>query len=300
MARNKISIENTLHNLKNLDEMLEELNYLRGEIASRLTEYKTNPHNIENRIALQSHTSYYERFIQPAFGMSNAPIKEYSESLGQLKFFIDKNWQAYEFHQFFQAVDIINKLYVFKFKLQKETKDLNIYQPMVRLKQSYDSGLYYYLNSREEIYVTSISFSSPGDINFEGLGEVVKEVRELLHYVVTFQWVKGIVDTFDQLKYDKPIERSEKRLRLRQAVNKEEQYLQTQNIDRLDTAIMVSKKMIELSKVVEELDKRGLADGEQLEETLIRSIDVINKLSLEKEKLAISFDLEEDDTNFTI
>lgn len=277
-----------------MDEYISELESLQNQIGFLLSEMKNGamqyehfPEDEINIVKLQSNIAYYERFIRPAFIETNAPVRQFDEPTRRLTLAIDRKWKSYEFKQLFDGVDNLHKLYVLRSKLRKESPDLRISREMTRSRIYRYGLLYYYLTPHEEIQVTSVQFASPGQINFEGLGDAVRELRELLHYVVTFQFVKGFVDVYDHFKYERPVQNAERRMKLKDVLEKEQSYSRNRAMKELEEYRTFLKTMNEIADLAIDLDKKGLANGAIVEDVAVKSISYLNRLGFEQEKVKL-------------
>lgn len=152
--------------------------------------------------------------------------------------------------------------------------------------------LYYYLSPREELQVNQIKFSSPGLVNFEGVGEVVKEVRELVDYIIAFKWFKGIIDTYDYFAYGRKVAREKSRLehaetrsKLKQVVRQMQDREVQDTIDSLEQYHQALGKLNQIADLMIELDKKGLARLPVVEQTFMRSVSMLHRLGYEQQKV---------------
>jgi hypothetical protein len=211
MKKNHSLISQAQHYLELFEQFMDSLHYAYVEFRERLERYQ-DEQNPQTTIDLQSSVAHFERFVFPLISNQQLEEKPRIEDSGILTLGVDGYWRAYEFRQFFDGVDYLHKLYAIKGKLEREAPDLRLRRGMTRSVVYRRARLYYYLSPREELQVRQIKFSSPGLVNFEGVGEVVKEVRELIDYIITFKWFKGIIDTYDYLTYGRKVEREKSRL----------------------------------------------------------------------------------------
>ncbi|MEW6621237.1 MAG: hypothetical protein AB1422_18225 [bacterium] len=145
--------------------------------------------------------------------------------------------------------------------------------------------LYYYLAPYEELRVKSVQFASPGSISLEGLGDAIRELKDLFHYIVTFQFVKDFVDLYDHFKYDRPIERAEKRMKLKELVRREQSQERSFAMQELGEYKEFLEKMNQIADLTIELDKKGLARGVLVEEIAIKSISMLHRLGFDEQKI---------------
>lgn len=200
--------------LHQLEQLLDELVYAREEFSSRLHRYEQNktPHS---RIDLQSSIAHFEKYILPfliAQQQQDTPLP--IENAQTLTLGIDGYWGAYEFRQMFDGVDYLGKLYTIRAKLEGRSPDVRMPRGMTRSPVYRKANLSYYLSTREELRVRRIQFSSPGLVSFEGIGDVIKEIRETFDYVITGEWVKRLLRNYYDIKDSRDIRIAENSVRL--------------------------------------------------------------------------------------
>lgn len=284
MMNSKISIDEINNKLDIFDNLLHSLTYARDEFYNRSKNYNRNP-NLETEVDLLSSISYFDRFILPIISKSTVAEKHFYKKQNILIIGLDKHWRANEFYQLFDSLDFFNKLYVIKSKASKQSPDFRIEQEKTHNNVYRRANLSYYLSSHEELKVNSISFSSPGSINFDGLGEAIREIKELFHYLITFQFVRGFVDQYYYFKYDKPIERIEKKMKLRELIHREQSEERKIQLEKLEDYHKFLSKMSDIAKLTEHLESKGLAKGIKVEEAAIRSMAMLHHLGFDKTKI---------------
>lgn len=273
--------------LQELDKFQRQIDFLQSDIRKHLEIYHYHPDDEINTTKLQSYIAYYERFLRPVFIEPKSEQKYFVEPSRRLTLGIDRQWKSYEFRQLFDGIDNLHKIYVLRSKLRRKSPDLRLRHGMTRSRVYRYGLLYYYLTPHEEIQVTSIQFASPGQINLEGLGDAVRELRELLHYVITFQFVKGFVDVYDHFKYERPIQRVEKRIKLKEVLEQEQSFERNRQLREIDEYRVFLKTMNEIADLAIELDKKGLANGDIVGDIAVRSISYLNRLGFEQEKVKL-------------
>lgn len=274
--------------LRELDRLSEEIRLTREVFANRLERYRTAPEPIA-RIELLGLIAYFERYIAPLAKFRYIEDSPSNEGAERLDINIDREWRAFEFNQLFHSVDYLSKILVIQAKLRAESPDLRLRHGMTRSPVYRYARLYYYLSPNEELKVRQIEFASPGLVSFEGLGEVIKELRELLDYIISGNWAKRIADTYHQLRYERPVQQSEAKLRqavaeskLKLVVAKMKEQENTLALDRLEDYRQGLDKLNQIADLAIELEKKGLANLPVVEDTLVHSISIINRLGHEK------------------
>lgn len=286
MSLNDVRLVEAEAYLRQLEQLTEQIGYAHYEFRDRLERYRSEPNPI-NRTALQSSIAYFEKYIQPLFISQSTPQRQFNVPSATLVVGIDQEWQANEFRQLFHGVDYLNKIYVLRAKLLREAPDLRLSREMTRSRVYRDARLYYYLASSEELRVRSVQFASPGSVSFDGLGDVIRELRETLHYVVTFQFVKGFVDLYDHFRYERPIQQAERRMKLKEVIQIEQSQQRKTAIQNLEDYRAFLTKMNEVADLAVELDRKGLARGIIVEEMAIKSISMLHRLGFEEQKVKL-------------
>jgi hypothetical protein len=200
---------------------------------------------------------------------------------------INRDWRTYEFDHLFRGVDYLNKLYVIREKLRRDAPELRMNREMTRTNVYSRALLYYYLSPHEELQVHSIQFSSPGSISLEGLAKVVAELRETLHYLFTFQFVKGFLDLYDHIRYERPAQRAEQRIRLKEILRRELHHERTAALNDMEEYRQFLAKMNEIAELATILESKGLANGQIIEETVMRQMSLLHRLGFDQEKVNI-------------
>jgi len=267
------------------------MHYAYDEFQERLEHYLHEP-TPQTSVDLQSSVAHFERFVLPLILGRQAEAEVSIEGSDILAFGVDGYWRAYEFRQFFHSIDYLSKIYTIKGKLERKSPDFRLRRGMTRSVVYRQARLYYYLSPREELRVRQIQFSSPGSVNFEGIGEVIKEVRELVDYVVTFKWFKGIIDTYDQLTYGREVERAKSRLehaetqsKLKQVIRQLREQESQEVLETLEQYRQALSKLNEMADLMIELDKKGLARLPVVEQTFMRSLSMLHRLGYEERKI---------------
>jgi hypothetical protein len=284
MILGNISLEEAENYLNQLEQLAEEIEYARREFRNRLERYQreTTP---QTRVDLQSSIAHFQKHIRPVAIQQRVSERRFIGPSDTLEIGIDQEWQAYEFRQLFHGLDYLHKVYALRTKLSRESPDLRLSREMTRSQVFRYALLYYYFAPHEELQVRSIQFSSPGSISVEGLGDAIRELKELFHYIVTFQFVKGFVDLYDHFKYDRPIERTEKRMKLKELIRREQSQERRFALEELGEYKEFLEKMNGIADLAIELDKKGLARGVLVEEAAIKSIAMLHRLSFDEQKV---------------
>ena len=102
-----------------------------------------------------------------------------------IKFEIEQDWTAHELSQFIDSVDY----YYTVFALAKYG---NVERRSVIQDQSIDNdntitpdNMYLLLEENQRLSVQEVQYASPGFISFEGLADVIKEVKEFIKDILT-------------------------------------------------------------------------------------------------------------------
>ena len=286
MALGDVSLEEAEKYLKQLEELSKEIEYARSRFVEHIERYR-HYKNVDSRIDLQSSIAYFEKNIQPVIARQQVPERRFTDSFETLLLGIDDEWQAYEFRQLFQGLDYLNKLFVIRYKLTKDAPDLRLNRGITRSQVARYSPLHYYLTSYEELHVRSVQYASPGSINFEGLATAIHELKDLVSYIFTFQFVKGFVDLYDHFKYDRQIDRAEKRLRLKELIRREQSQERKFAAEDLDEYKKFLEKMNEIADLATQLENKGLAKAITIEETAMNSISLLSRLGFDEQKVKI-------------
>jgi hypothetical protein len=283
MAINNLTLREAEVYLTRFERLRDEINYAYEEFRRRFDFYRQAP-NPQNSVDLESSIAFFEKHIKPFLSEKRTFDRHYSDPREVLEIGISQDWQAYEFRQLFQGVDYLNKLFAVRYKLTREAPDLRLRREMTRSHVFRYAELYYYLAPHEELHVRSIEFASPGSINFEGISGVVKEVRELLNYVFTFQFVKGFADVVDYFRFDRPIQNAEKRMRLKEVVRQEQMQDRKFAVEDMEDYRKFLEKVNQVADLATQLDQKGLARGVIVEEAFMRSLSQLHRLGFEEQK----------------
>lgn len=283
MAINKLTLREAEEYLTRFERLRDEINYAYEEFHRRFDFYRQAP-NPQNSVDLESSIAFFEKHIKPLLSEKRTLDRHFSDLREILEIGIIKDWQAYEFRQLFQGIDYLNKLFAVRYKLTRDAPDLRLRREMTRSHVFRHAELYYYLAPHEELHVRSIEFASPGSINFEGIAGVVKEVRELLNYVFTFQFVKGFADVVDHFRFDRPIQNTEKRMRLKEVVRQEQMQDRKFAVEDMEDYRKFLEKVNQVADLATQLDQKGLARGEIVEEAFMRSLSQLHRLGFEEQK----------------
>lgn len=292
MEKNQFLVRQAWHYLELFERFIESLHYAYTEFETHLQHYE-RVQDPQTTIDLQSSVAYFERFVFPLISSQQTEKITSIENSDTLLLGVNGYWRAYEFRQFFDSVDYLHKIYAIGGKLRREAPDLRLRRGMTRSVVYRQARLYYYLSPREELQVRQIKFSSPGLVNFEGIGEVVKEVRELVDYIITFKWFKGIIDTYDYFDYGRKVEREKARLEYAQTKSKLKEVVRElrekdsrEAIEHLEQYRQALDTLNQIADLMIELDKKGLAHLPTVEQTFMRSVSMLHRLGYEDQKVS--------------
>jgi hypothetical protein len=308
MNKPRLSIQ-AKHYIDLLEEFARDLRYTLDIFKGRLQRYEEID-NYQNKIDLLSSIAYFDNYIFPIIMFRQIEGTVNDEDSDVITLGINGNWGAYEFHHLFEGLDYLSKVYTIRAKLNRDAPEFRLRRGMTRLTIYRKAKLSFYLSLREELHVQKIQFGSPGLVSFEGVGEVIKELRETLDYIVTGVWIKHFLDTFYQIK-DRGIRkiedearkadanarraeadarRVEADLRAIEARSKIKTVIRQirqegQNLNQRDLSGL--ERIDTLADLGIRLEADGLANINSYEDQLINSISVLHRLSYEKQKLKI-------------
>lgn len=286
MSLNDVRISEAERYLRQLDELAEQIRYAQYEFRERLEQYRRDPNPV-NKTNIQSSIAWVEKYIQPILVQPSIAERRLNAPTDTLLLGIDQEWDAYEFRQLFHGIDYLNKIYVLRTKLFRDSPDLRLNREMTRSQVYRQARLYYYLAPYEELRVRSVQFASPGSVNFEGLGDAIREVRETLHYVISFQFVKGFVDLYDYFRYERPVQQAERRMKLKELLQREQSQQPRIAVEQVEAYAAFLVEMNKIADLALELDRKGLARGLMVEEMAIRSISMLHRLGFEEQKVKL-------------
>ncbi len=305
-----ISISQAETYLHELERLAQEIDYAHREFGIRLDRYRKDV-NPQTRIDLQSSIAHFEKYILSfavAQRVEEAPPIEDPETL---TLGIYGYWGAYEFRQLFEGIDYLSKVYTIRAKLARPSPDFRLRRGMTRLPIYRKARLGYYLSTREELRVRQIQFASPGLVSFGGVGEVIKELRETLDYVITGVWVRHFLDTVYQIR-DREIRKTEDEARRAEAMARKAEAEARRAEADLRTIEARSKIKIAIRQLRQEnrpvsnreglglenlneiadlgvrLEADGLANLDVFEDSVMNAISVLHRLSYEQQKLKVS------------
>lgn len=304
-----ISISQAESYLRQLERLAQEIDYARQEFGINLDRFRKEP-TPQTRIDLQSSIAHFEKYILPfsvAQRVEEAPPIEDAQTL---TLGIDGHWGAYEFRQLFEGVDYLNKVYTIRAKLARPSPDFRLRRGMTRIPIYRKARLGYYLSTREELRVKQIQFASPGLVSFDGVGDVIKEIRETFDYIIAGVWVKHFLDAVYQIR-DRDIRKAEDEARRADAMaRKAEAEARRAEADlrmiearsRIKTTIrqlqqedrpvsnregLGLEKLNEIATLGIRLEADGLANLYVFEDSVINAISVLHRLSYEQQKLKV-------------
>lgn len=272
--------------LSKLDIFLQRMHHFHSELHTHLENYKQNP-NPETEVDLQSSVAFFDAYIRTLIEERRPRDRVFLHDFDLLAFRLDDSWRAFEFKQFFGSIDYLNKIFVLKWKLTSEAPDIRIRDRMNRSYVYRSARLYYYLAPYEELQIEQIRLSSPGAIDFRGIPEAIKELREFVEDILTFQWVRKFIDFYDYLKYERPVKNAEKKLKLKEVLRREISAERQLVLEQAEDYEGFLKKMNGIADLVQELEKKGFARGEIVERSVIRSISMLHRLGFDEEKIKL-------------
>lgn len=316
----KISISKSELYLRELERIAEEINYLRYEFENRLSHFKQED-NPKTKIDLLSSIAYVEKYILPFTAIQQFDVQLEYEGSQILAFGLDGNWGAYEFRHLFEGIDFLNKLLTIRDKLERDSPDFRLQQGYTRAPVYRKALLQYYLSTSEELRVRRVEFGSPGLVNFEGLGEVIKEIRKSFDYLITGVIAKRAVNNFRQIrdrelrqkesearraeaearraeaearKFEAGARRDEAllrqietRSRIKKAIREIQEYDGKHNIEHSEKEKLALTELNKLADIAVKIEFNGLAYLPVVEEQIIHATSVLNRLSHEEHKVKL-------------
>lgn len=304
-----ISISQAEAYLRQIEQLAQEIDYARHEFGIRLERYRKDI-NPQTRIDLQSSVAHFEKYILPFAVAQRVEEVPPIEGAQTLTLGINGYWGAYEFRQLFEGIDYLSKVYTIRAKMSRPSPDFRLRRGMTRIPVYRKAKLSYYLSTREELRVRQIQFSSPGLVSFEGVGEVIKELRETLDYVITGVWVKHFLDTVYQIR-DREIRKAEDEARRADAMARKAEaearraeadlraiearskmkmairQLRQENRPVSNREGLGLEKLNEIADLGIRLEADGLANLYVFEDSVINAISVLHRLSYEQQKLKV-------------
>ena len=308
--------------LEQLERYIQELDYIRHQLRDRLERYRYDD-DPPARIDLQGSIAHFEKFVLPSIFEKQERTVSRIENARILTLGIDGGWGVYDFKQLFDSIDYLGKFYTVDYKLVRDSPDFRIGRRMTRSYVYRGGKLYYYISPREELRVRRMEFSSPGLINFEGVGEVIRELRATIDYIITGQWVKGIIDTYYSLKnreinretrrYEELARLAEARSRIAKADAERARsiYQQIESHSLIKEAIRQTRQQDliyrtsdpektrrglqefeRLSDTIVQLEANGLASMPKVEDSLMSSTSKLHRLGYEQQKVKTANTLE--------
>jgi len=310
-------IQNAKNYLQDIEKLTHELTYARERLTAKIAAFRMEP-SIENRLELESSTAHFEKHYLPYILSKKSDDIFESEDLIRFTVNIQNRWKAYEFRQLFNGIDILNKIFVLRQKLYTSKPDIRISRSDTRYPYYVHARLYHHLYIAEELKVAKIEYSSPGQINFEGLAGVIEQVRETFDYIVTGRWVKGFLENYywfknsdyqqiaiDAKKAEKKAEIFEARARareaelrelyikdkireysnLKKAINKtRSQYIENSNSEDVENFKGIDK-LDEIAELGVELEQKKIAHLPAFEDNLVSNMSNLRRLSQEQRKV---------------
>ena len=263
----------------------------------------------QSRVDLQSSMAFFEQYLLPLIIAQRAPQVPLVEKVEVLTIVVDGRWGAYEFRQLFHGLDYLNKVYTIRYKLERDSPDFRLGRGMTRSPVYHRARLYYYLAPHEELRVRQIRFASPGLVSFEGIGDVMKELREFLDYIITAEWMKRFIDNYYWIR-DKELRSAERQARLAEAgvriaeanaQRREAVYREIEANSKIRKAIRETRqresglrleqiepglrKLEEISGVAIRLEVDKLARLDIVEDSIMQSVSELYRLGSEQQKI---------------
>ncbi len=194
--------------------------------------------------------------------------------------------------------------------MQRASPDFRLQYGMTRAPIYRKARLGYYLSTREELRVRQIRFSSPGLVSFEGIGEVIKELRETLDYILTGVWVRNFLNIYYEVR-SRELRKAENDARLSEANARSAEarareaeanvrYLEARsrikmaisqsiqdNKPRSSVEIIGISRIDGIANIGIQLEAQNLANQFAFEDAAIDAISRLNRLSYEQQKLQL-------------
>lgn len=310
---NELLINQAKTYLQKLNQFSAEIEHARREFEERLLRYQQSSNPL-SKVDLQSSIAHFEKYVLPFASRQAEKSIQPIEGPQRLLLGIDDNWNAYEFRHLFEGVDYLSKVFALHFKLERDSPDFRLRHVMTRSHVYRQGRLHFYLSSREELRVRRVQFASEGSVNFEGAGEVIKELRETFAYVISLAWLKQAIDNFWQIK-DGDTRRAELKARrveaeaktedaqarklesiLKQVEARSKILMVTQRLREAELSNITAnstekelgiKKLEELADTAIKLEALGLAELSVVENSIIHSLSVLHGLTYEREKVKL-------------
>jgi hypothetical protein len=286
-----------------LDRRSDELRIIYKELYEAKENFKSNP-TFVNRLRLEALLSYLEQNEKTSLFLSQKVVRTYEPNPNILTIYIDREWSAYDFDKVFKIFDFFNKFFVVRQKfIQQESR---FFTGETRKNIFEGARLYHYLSPSEELKVTKVIYASPGFINFSGLPEIVSKILDFASKTITFApTVKKVIDYYYHWKHEKPIQIRENQNKLAQATRKaeldliederkkqeilnsltEERYKEEKR--KLERQKEMLKEFLEISELMENLNKKGIALQEALEPQFVQALSSLHNLGYETGKVKL-------------
>ena len=281
------------------DKRIYEYKVIYEKLENAINRYN-NDTNFNNELELRSIIAYIEQveLVKLSAIKNNEVI-----SKKDLIIYINKEWKAFEFDRVFKSIDFLNKLLTIEDKLYNNESRINKGETREYIYKN--AKLYHYLAPSEELKVKQIQYSSPGFINFRGSERIVSRIIDLVEKIITLDFIIKIVNNFDQLRHNRPIniqkdknnlynaikkaeieaiELEGKRLNALNKLNEIEYKIITKRINQIKETCA---NLIEISDLIENMDAKKIANKEILEQQIIQTLSSLYNLGFETEKIHI-------------
>lgn len=270
-----------------MDDFLHEMHNVYSKLRKHYEHFREHP-NVDTRIDLQSSIAFFEKHVRPVIVERKARERVFTYDSDLLEFRLSDRWRAYEFRQLFESVDYLNKIFVLKGKLAVKAPDVRIARRMTRCDVYRLAKVYYYLAPHEELRIRRVRLASPGMISFEGIAETIREVRELIEYIITFQFVRKFCDMYDYFAYERQIKKEEYKRKLRALIQQEQSEERKIAIEEAEDYQKFLKIVKGVVDEIEELDRRGLVEGDIAERRFIQSMLKLHRMGFDERKITLS------------
>lgn len=284
--------------LRKAKDKLEEYRIYCDRLDTAIGDFQRNP-TIANKVWVESFMAYFEKYILQE---TDKPRRDFKDNEKDLVIYVDGYWRAFEFDKLFKSVDFLNKFIVLEYKLKRQ--EVRVDSEMTRFSVYEQNRMYFYLTPFEELTVKEIHFSSPGHINFKGLSDSIKEVAELIKYVIELDFIKKVIDKYYEIKRSRLAHWKEESF-LKAAIAKceadeQEEQLRKERIERernilnekyhlqkIELRNEAFKKLNEMLNSIDELNSKGLVKKEYLEESLVEALNNLHQLGYERDKIGL-------------
>lgn len=268
-----------------LGERIREKEHAARRLHDALQAFENQP-DPSNRFELECLLAYFEKTFksEPVLDSLEPGRDESSEYLTVR---IDGPWRAFDFEQFFESVDYLNKLFVIASKLHSSAPDMRMQREMTRSHVVREARLYYYLTQHEELRVRQVQFASPGLVKFQGLAVATKEIRIFLQYLINMDFIRAWVNHAHNIRKEFGLGELE---RARKVQMLEKLRASTNQIRRGEetNAIAQTKRLLtECIDLAAEMEAKGLADGSRVIDRFVTSVERLHHLGYDSRKISM-------------